>query len=197
MPLNPERLAELHPRLYHMAEDGSWPSIRDHGLHSSSRLLDRYGVEGSRRYRLETRRRPASVALEANGLPRAVIRDQLPMTDGALERCLQGGLAPPDWYKTLNGKTFLWATRERVDRLLGARAYRDRPQEIMTIDSRSFLARYADRVQLCAINSGSTLFKPQPRGPGTFKSITQFPYEALAARRGPRGAVVEVIYRRT
>ena len=45
-------LAELIrdcPTLYHMAECGSWPSIRRHGLLSTSALLDLYGVQGAER----------------------------------------------------------------------------------------------------------------------------------------------------
>jgi hypothetical protein len=43
--------------LYHMAEDGSWESIRQIGLLSTSALLDRFEVEGERRYAIESTRR--------------------------------------------------------------------------------------------------------------------------------------------
>ena len=45
-------LAELVgdcPTLYHMAEGGGWPAIRQHGLLSTSALLNLYGVEGPQR----------------------------------------------------------------------------------------------------------------------------------------------------
>jgi len=49
-------LAELLqdcPTLYHMAERGSWPSIREHGLLSTSALLDLYGKQGAEREAIE------------------------------------------------------------------------------------------------------------------------------------------------
>ena len=39
-----------HPRLYHMAEAGSWPQIERGGLLSTSALLDRFGYEGEERF---------------------------------------------------------------------------------------------------------------------------------------------------
>ena len=111
------------PTLYHMAEDGSWPSIRHRGLLSTTALLDRYGVTGAARVRIEERRRPASVPLESAGLPPAVVRDQLPMDDGGLLRCLPPHLLPADWYRLLNQKVFFWLTRDRLVRLLKAGTY--------------------------------------------------------------------------
>lgn len=32
----------MHPTLYHMAEDGSWPSIRDRGLLSTQAIVNLY-----------------------------------------------------------------------------------------------------------------------------------------------------------
>jgi hypothetical protein len=46
-----EELVSIYPRLWHMAEDGSWPSIADNGLLSTSALLDLYGVSGKSRAR--------------------------------------------------------------------------------------------------------------------------------------------------
>src|SRR5262249_40369294 len=48
-PLTPELLWTRFPYLWHMAEPGSWPAIRDHGLLSTSALLDRYGIMGEAR----------------------------------------------------------------------------------------------------------------------------------------------------
>lgn len=63
--LTPAYIAERWPRLFHMAEAGSWPMIREHGLLSTSALLDLFGVVGSNRDVIEspspaTGDRPAS-----------------------------------------------------------------------------------------------------------------------------------------
>ena len=174
------------PRLWHMAEDGSWPSIREHGLLSALALLDLYGVEGAAREEILSVRRPSSVRLERDGMPGAVIRDQKPMTDAALLKCLQGGLVPRDWYRFLNSKTFLWVERERLMRLLGARAYRGKPHVVIEVDSASLLAAHGDRVSLCPINSGATLWVPQPRGPSSFLPLADHAFDP-ALRGSSRG----------
>ena len=176
-------LVARHPRLWHMAEDGSWPSIRDHGLLSALALLDLYGVEGEEREGIMSVRRPKSVLLERDGLSGAVVRDQKPMNDAALEKCLDCGLVPRDWYRLLNSKTFFWVERERLMRLLGARAYRKKPHVVIEVDTASLLASHRDRVMLCPINSGATLWTPQPRGPSTFIPLADYPFDP--AVRGP------------
>ena len=77
-------LVTVCPTLYHMAELGSWPSIQNHGLLSTTALLDRYEIAGAPRVAIEGKRRPTSVTLERNGLGRAVVRDQFPMDDKGL-----------------------------------------------------------------------------------------------------------------
>jgi len=52
---------------------------------SASALLDLYRIFGARRAELESSRRPESVSIRRDGLPDAVIRDQKPMSDEALE----------------------------------------------------------------------------------------------------------------
>ena len=190
-----ERLIANHPRLYHMAERGSWESIRTHGLLSTSALLDQYGVSGELRHLLEAQHRPELTHLSAEEQPGIVIRDQKPMDDTGLERALSGtGMAPSDWYRCLNRKVFFWASEQRLHRLLNARAYRHREHDVLTIDTRSFLAAHADRVLLCPINSGCTKPVAVPRGPDTFLPIEQYPWDYWRHERGRarHDAVVEV-----
>ncbi len=44
--LTAEYIADRWPRLFHVAEAGSWPSIQAHGLLSTSALLDLFGSAG-------------------------------------------------------------------------------------------------------------------------------------------------------
>ena len=172
--------AARYPRLHHMADDGSWPSIRAHGLLSAVALCELYGVAESRRATLLTARRPQAVHLAAPALPGAVLRDQSPMTDGKLRVCLEDGLSPAQWYAVLNARVFFWLDRARLTRLLGARAYRRRAHLVITLDTGSLLAAHSARVRLSPINSGSTLFVPQMRGLATFRCIGDHPASAPA-----------------
>lgn len=188
-----QELVDLYPRLWHMAHKGAWPAIQDRGLMSSTALVDDYGVEGEERDRLLRMRRPDSVPLTHPDRIGAVIRDQKPMSDGALERCLDAGLTPSDWYALLNSRTFFWLSRDRIWRLLKARAYRDLAQTVLTIDTASLVAAHRDQIWLSPINSGATLFKPQPRGLGTFMRVNDFPFAERAATRTAADNVVELL----
>ncbi|MEM1110259.1 MAG: hypothetical protein AAGI11_00005 [Pseudomonadota bacterium] len=178
------------PHLYHMSAAGSWPSIQRDGLLSTSALLDAEGVEGSARCRIESERRPEAVVLPQSG---RVIRDQRPMSDTLVARSLEGsGLAPSDWYRLLNSMVFFFAHEEGLARLLNARSYRDQEHDVLVVDSHSLISTHLDHVRLCAINSGATFLKPQPRGPDTFKPLAEYPFAQLARRRGsPAKAIAE------
>ncbi len=196
MTLDNQTVIERYPTLFHMAEVGAWPSIREHGLLSTSALLDLYEVRGSERRLIEATHRPELVTLVHPNLGTAVIRDQKPMTDAALRKCLQGGITPSDWYKLLNHHVFFWLSRQRLDRLLAARAYRNRRHTVIAVDTARLLASRGRDVYIAPINTGSTIFNPQPRGISTFSRISAYPYDEWVRRRnGWRDAIVELAVR--
>jgi hypothetical protein len=186
-------LLEHFPRLWHMAEDGSWDSIKKHGLLSTSALLDLYGVNGAERAAIESERRPELVRIAADGLYGATIRDNKPLTTSALEKCLAPDITPKEWFELLNDRTFFWLSRDRLRTLLNARAYRGRPQTVLTVDTAKLLAAHRHRIELSPINSGSTIYKPQKRGRQTFQSIADFPFDERRRTRKATAAVVELV----
>lgn len=158
-----------------MAEDRSWESIRERGLLSTSALLDLFEVGGEERRGIESRRRPEAVEIShpAHGVAR--IRDNKPIQDGVLAKSLSG-MSVPEWYESLNRRVFFWVSWERLERLLGARAYRDRAHLVLEVDTASLLAVHAPGVALSPINSGATFaMGPAPRGLGTFRRIEDHP----------------------
>ena len=181
------------PTLFHMAERGSWESIRERGLLSTSALLDLYGVSGAKREAIESTRRPNSVQLSADGLPTAVVRDQLPMDDKGLKRCLPDHLTPKDWYNLLNTKVFFWLTQDRLHRLTGAGAYRDKSHDVIEVDTRSLIGAHRGRIWFCPMNSGNTKPFPHPRDDSTFSRIAEYPYGSWKRKGRARGErVVEL-----
>jgi hypothetical protein len=112
------RLISRYPVLYHMAEDGSWESIRKLGLLSTGALLDTFEVEDARRFEIESCHRPKC---SRSGTPNAgaLVRDNKPMREKVLAQCLVG-MEPTAWYETLNRRVFFWVDRKRLVRLLGA-----------------------------------------------------------------------------
>jgi hypothetical protein len=178
-----------------MAEDGSFESIQKNGLLSTTALLDLYGLAGEKRDALECCHRPECVTISRKGLPDAVVRDQKPMRENALAKCLTDGLAPADWYRILNDRAFFWLSRDRLRSLLEARAYRNRPHTVLTVDTLSLVKAHGDRIELSPLNSGATLYKPLPRGSKTFMSIADYPFEQRRKTRTLAGALVELVVR--
>ncbi len=179
--MTPDEIAERWPRLFHMAEAGSWPSIQRLGLLSTTALLDLFEVEEPARAKLEAQRRPESVEILHPVHGTATVRDNKPINVKVLRRTLVG-MSEEDWYRTLNGRVFFWLTTDRLERLRNAPPFRNRPHDILTIDTASLLQRYGEQIELAAINSGAVHPGASiPRGAETFKRIADYPW---ATRRG-------------
>lgn len=193
--MKPAELVQEHPRVFHMAWEGSWPSIQRHGLLSTAALLDRWGIEGEGRQALLEAHRPESVPLQHPEHGTATVRDQKPMSDSGLRRCLMDGLEPRDWYRFLNERVFFWATRDRLEILLGARAYRDARHTVLTVDTAELVGRHAERIELTTMNTGCTVPFPFPRGLSSFAPLFDFDYTASRRKRGRAKAIAEVVIR--
>ena len=180
------------PHLYHMAMRQSWPSIQRHGLLPTSLLLDLWNVHGTQREDMTTRRRPKSVTVLHPEHGNAVVRDQIPMHDHQLEKCLRDGLTPRDWHEKLNERVFFWLTERRLERLLCAAAYKKDEHVVLKVATASLLAKHHDRIELCPMNSGCTMPFAHPRGADTFLPIPAYPYAQWRGKRSAREAVVEL-----
>jgi hypothetical protein len=148
-------------RLYHLAEADNLPSILQHGLMSTERLLSLVGVPAAEHATLLRRHRPDAFRLSESVL----IRDQRPMPPAALARSLRDGFEPADWYALLNGHVFLWPDRKRMDRQRGACG--GRSQALLTFDGAALLDRFGAEAFMSLINSGNARRKPAPRGQDT------------------------------
>ena len=169
-----------HPRLFHMATAGALPQIQRYGLLSTKKTLEMLGVPEDESEKLLSQRRPQSVGLSHPEYGNFVLRDQKPMRDAALATCLEG-VTIPDWYRLLNERVFMWATQERVETLLGARAYRSTSHLVLTIDTAKLVADHEEDLRLSSINSGATLYVPPQRGINTFCRLSD--YELFNGRR--------------
>ena len=172
-------LVSRHPILFHMAEDGSWPSIIERGLLSTSALLSLYKYTGKERNRIESEWRSEKITLSCKGLEDIVIRDQRPMPPERLKPCLPKDMSVNEWYKCINEKVFFWVTWQNLKWFLAASAYIRQPHLVISINTERFLHQYQDKVTLTDINTGSTYPKrgqdtPEPRSRETFKRIPDF-----------------------
>jgi hypothetical protein len=150
--MNVAEFIAICPRVYHAASALAWPSIQEHGLLSTARLLDHFGVDLNRRHELLTRPRTESTRLISPGLSPAVIRDQKPMK--FLAEKLEPGTSLEDFLAAINSRVFFWPNRDRLDRLRNAKEYRAEGQVILHVDTRKLVERYEHHIQLCRFNSG-------------------------------------------
>lgn len=188
--MNPEDIITHYPRLYHMANRGSWPGIREHGLLSTHSLIDLYEVDEPLRTEILRQRRPASVELHHSVLQPAVVRDQIPLQVTSLERCLTD-MTLEQWLDTLNSRVFFWLDEPHLETLLSAKAYRDDAHDVLTVDTAALIRRDAEKIRLSPINSGSTIYNARPRGSSTFLPIEEYPFDEQRKKRG-KNAIIEL-----
>ena len=187
-----DELVARHPVLYHMAEDGTWPSIQAHGLLSTQALVDLFGPEPDARTEILQQVRSRSITLRDPALGSVVVRDQKPLK--FLTECLLPGTSPQQFLDALNGRVVFWLTRERLLKLLGAKLYREKQHTILQVDTARLMAQYGDTVELAPYNTGSMhVPSAPPRGPNVFVPIDSYPYDTWRAKRGKNAdAVVEL-----
>lgn len=184
----PAQLIDRYPRIYHVAGAGTWPSIQQRGLLSTSAALDALGIAGARREAIEGGHRPAMLSLNPGAPDDIVLRDQGPMPPSRLARALPPDVSAEHWYRLINAKVFFWVSPERLGRLL--RSYGDQPHEVLRVDTASLLDVHATKVSLCHMNSGNTLPFPLPRDPSIFRRIADYPVKRTGA---PVKEVVELV----
>ncbi|MBZ2195413.1 DUF7002 family protein [Occultella gossypii] len=171
-----------YPRLFHTAADGSWPSIREHGLLSTRALLDRYRPPVHVRAEILDSVRRTSHVLTRAGFPEATVRDQRPLK--FLSVCLEPGVSEQDYLNALNARVFFHVNESDLQRLLRARMYRTHPQHVLTLDTAIFLESHP-AVELAPYNTGSIHVPNMPkRGPSIFTPLEQYPWEAWRRKRG-------------
>ena len=188
MGVTAEELARTYPRLYHMAEAQSWESIQKHGLLSTSSLLDLFEVKGKQREDIEIRRRWESVPIVHEKHGRAVVRDNKAIIESKLRTALND-CTLEQWHRLLNKYVFFWLTPERLQTFLCARAYRDRPHAVLTLETLQFVRKYELKIGLSPMNSGNTQPIAHERSPETFKKMRDYPF----LERTHRGNYYQVV----
>jgi hypothetical protein len=181
-----DQLTELHPVVYHMAEDGSWPSILERGLLSAQAIIDLYQPDDGDKTEILATVRRRKITLTRDGLPDITIRDQLPAK--FLSACMNEGVSPKEYLDALNSRVFFWVSVQRLKTLLHARHYRNLRHTVLHVDTAALLRAYSGRVQLAPYNTGSMHVPNAPkRGPDVFMDLADYPYDDWVRRRGRSG----------
>jgi hypothetical protein len=190
--VTPEQLIELYPRLFHMANAGSWPTIQSEGLLSTRQLVDACNPAQAVRDAILRQRRPRSITLTHPTQGQVIVRDQGPLREDNLRACLDS-MTVQEWLDMLNDRVFFWLHPDKLSTLLRARLYRNHEHDVLTVDTRSLLATHAANIRLSPVNSGATIFpNASQRGPETFLHIKDYPYQERRRQRPIKDAVVEL-----
>ena len=121
----------------------------------------------------------------------AWVHDNRPINVSALRRTLVG-MSEPEWYRELNGRVFFWLREARLERLRNAKVNRDRPLDVIVVDTGKLLGAYGERVELAHLNTGAVHGGAgYPRGAGTFRRISDYPW-LERVRTAPREPIVEL-----
>lgn len=190
--MRPEDLWGHYPVLYHIGWGGSWPSIKEHGLLSAKALLQLYGKSDKEIAKLTQARRAHWVEIDCPGRPRAMLRDQKPMTDEGLRRALPDSVEPRHWYELINSMVFFWPTKKRLKTMISASAYRRVIHDVLVVDTKTLVRLEEPHIRLSRMNSGSTKPMPHPRDMNLFKRLEDYPFETRRRKQGKEGAVAEV-----
>lgn len=170
-----EQIITCHPRLYHMAEAGSWESIRQRGLRSTTALLDLFEIGEPRRTQMGAQYRRSDCVICHREHGQATVRRHSPrLTPGHLQNVLPCNMQPCEWYRLLNGKVFFWSNRDRLNNFLKAKAHIGRHHDILTVCTRSLVAQYAREIKLSHMNSGEVSRDTHKRDLDTFRTITAY-----------------------
>jgi hypothetical protein len=190
MGITGKEISDRYPTLFHMAIADSWPSIEKHGMLSTVELLKLFEVDQEKAEKILTTQRSGPVVIDHKEHGTATIRDQKPLSQKKLEKCLIDCDAPT-WYRTLNERVFFWLSEDRLKTLMSAKEYAGKPHTVLRLDTARLVERYEGSIELAHMNTGNTLPFAHPRGRSTFRTMAAYPYEERR-RLADYSAVVEL-----
>ncbi|MGJ1312239.1 DUF7002 family protein [Sphingobacterium lactis] len=169
-----EKFIEQRPYLYHLTNVQNAESIvAEKRLYSANKIIE---LSGNNANDLNRRRRTDHTEILV-GDKSYFLRDQRPISEKALAKCLTGGWEVADFIYHLNDRVFMWPTIDRLWRHFNRYAhenpviFRFPTQEIIEANP---------HVKFCRLNSGATRAnshlggKAPARGEETFVSADNF-----------------------
>lgn len=190
MAITIEELVQRYPVLYHMADEGSWFGIKKRGLLSPVALCSTFPCPEDMRAQILNQPRQQCMRL---GTPEdgATVRDQKVLNGSKLANSLTD-CTVEQWLHMLNSRVFFWLSRDRLFTLMNGREYRNKEHVVLTVRTEPLVRKYADKITLTAMNTGSTSPIAHSRGLSSFSPLSEYPYEQRR-RLKDYSAVVELV----
>lgn len=170
-----QKFIENRPYLYHLTSKENAKQII-----AQKRILSANGLialsKNKTHLPVQRQRRITHYELEIDGLS-YFLRDQRPISEKALAKCLTDGWEVGDFLFHLNDRVFMWPTLDRLWRHFTR--YEAEKPVIFRFPTRE-LFEVNPHVEFCRLNSGATRAnshlggKPPERGPKTFLPANEF-----------------------
>jgi hypothetical protein len=163
--------------LYHLTDVRNWNIIKDTGvLFSAKTIVDLSNLDEEDKIRILHTRRPEHQSILSDGIL-YYLRDQRPISETNLIKCLTEGWTIADFIYLLNSKIFFWPNLSRLWSHY-ARYSKENPI-ILKVSTRSMLL-LNENAECCRLNSGATRSNsyldgaPPKRGEGTFLPVANY-----------------------
>lgn len=170
-----EKFIQDRPYLYHLtSKENALKIINQKRLYSTNRLIDLSGNPDYKKIKRERRIGHKEIIIDNKSY---FLRDQRPISELALSKCLTHNWKVADFLEHLNDRVFMWPTLERLWRHYNRYAgenpviFRFLSNEILELNPHA---------RFCRLNSGATRAnsylggKAPDRGPDTFLLATNY-----------------------
>gem|GEM_PF-1486923 len=166
-----------HPFLYHLSDARNLSQIVKEGkLYSSVELAEKSSLDDEDKKKIILQRRPTHKLIPIEGVI-YYIRDQRPVSEKNLLKCLTPGWTLANFYLLINSRVFFWPTVKRLESHFSR--YRAENPVIIRVSTEEIL-KINQNAEFCRLNSGATRSSsyldgaPPVRGDGTFLSADQY-----------------------
>jgi hypothetical protein len=173
------KFIQLRPYLYHLTDKNNLCLIlKKRKLLSTKSLIELSGNDTYNVFNLERREGHAQIKINNTIVS---IRDQKPISETNLSKCLTNGWTCSDFYDYLNSRVFMWPTIKRLESHYNT--YSDENPIILRF-STSEIIELNPHVKFCRLNSGATRSHPKykgappQRGENTFLSANDYGFPA-------------------
>jgi len=170
-----EKFIALRPYLYHLTcKENAEKIIAGHRLYSANELIRLSGKKEN--HAISRKRRTKSTPILIGG-ETFFLRDQLPISEVNLAKCLTDNWTISDFLNHLNDRVFMWPTVLRLTSHF--KTYESEKPVIFRFSTADILAANP-HVKFCRLNSGATRSNsylngaPPERGPRSFLSASEF-----------------------
>jgi hypothetical protein len=170
-----KQFIENRPYLYHLtSESNSKLIIAQRKIYSANELIRKSKDEKNLQIQRQKRYQHLELIIDGTSY---FLRDQKPISEKALGKCLTNGWNVGDFLCHLNDRVFMWPTLERLWRHFNR--YESEKPIIFRFPTKNVL-ELNTHAQFCRINSGATRAnsyldgKAPERGPNTFLIANKF-----------------------